>query len=83
MDEEGTDRPSERDMITQEAIKLASTLVFYAIILVIAHNMPWIEHQVWRIKTMKKRKKNAEEKFLRDVQREISLLDHTMEGNVG
>ena len=62
----------DRDLLVQELIKLAPLLLMLAI----AHNWQWIEHQVWRARTYGERRQRAEGAALRQVRKEISDMEH-------
>jgi hypothetical protein len=62
----------DRDLLVQELIKLAPLLLMLAV----AHNWQWIEHQVWRVRTLTERKARADSAALRQVHKEISDMEH-------
>ena len=62
----------DRDLLVQELIKLAPLLLMLAV----AHNWGWIEHQVWRARTYTERRQRAESAALRQVHKEISDMEH-------
>jgi hypothetical protein len=62
----------DRDLLVQELIKLAPLV---AMVLVM-HNLPWLQHQVWRARTFTERKARAESAALRQVHKEISDMEH-------
>jgi hypothetical protein len=68
-------KPEDRDALVQELIRMAPLLLA----LVLAHNWPWVEHQVWRLRTLRDRRAVERGKAQRQVQREISWMEHGCE----
>jgi len=70
------DRPKgssdDYDVIIEELIKLLPLLVMVGAM----YARPWIEHQLWRVKTMRERKARVESAALRQVHKEISDMEH-------
>ena len=62
----------DRDLLVQELIKLVPLV---AMVLVM-HNLPWLQHQVWRARTFTERRQRAESAALRQVHKEISDMEH-------
>jgi hypothetical protein len=69
-------KPEDRDALVQELAPLLLALV-------LAHNWPWVEHQAWRLRTrlrtMRGRRAVERGKVQRQVQREISWMEHGVE----
>ena len=69
------DRPKgagDYDVMIEELVKLLPLLVLVGSM----YARPWIEHQVWRVKTLKERRARADQAALRQVRKDISDMEH-------
>ena len=70
------DRPKgssdDYDVIIEELIKLLPLLVMVGAM----YARPWIEHQLWRVKTLRERRARADQAALRQVRKDISDMEH-------
>lgn len=65
-------RQGDYDQLIEELVKL----IPLAVLLASMYARPWIEHQVWRVRTHAERAKRVERLALQQVQREISDMEH-------
>ena len=54
----------------------ASTASALLAMVLVMHNLPWLQHQVWRARTYTERRQRAESAALRQVHKEISDMEH-------
>jgi hypothetical protein len=68
--------PTTQEVFTRELIKFGFVVGAQAAILLVMLNWSTIEHWLWRARTFRDRKKREEDAAKRQVQWEISQMEH-------
>ncbi len=75
-DERETTGEAARDALVRALVVYGVEILFFAAVLIVAHNKPWLEHQWWRVRQYRKRGQARHDALLAELRRDISAYEH-------